>query len=125
MIEAAHRLAAGNADAVTLCTDGAQVDRTVAEGRIALVLALESAPGVGEDVELLETLFRLGVRIASLAHFGRTSLADGSGEDATGGRLTRAGARRWPRWSASACSTTSVISARPGSSTSWSCPHGR
>lgn len=91
MIEAAHRLAAGNADAVTLCTDGAEVDQTLAEGRIALVLALESAPGVGEDVELLETLFRLGVRIASLAHFGRTSLADGSGEDATGGRLTRSG----------------------------------
>ncbi|MFJ4770804.1 dipeptidase [Streptomyces uncialis] len=92
MIEAAHRLAAGNDDAVALCTDGAQIDRALAEGRIALVLALESAPGVGEDVELLETLFRLGVRIASLAHFGRTALADGSGEDATGGRLTRAGA---------------------------------
>jgi membrane dipeptidase len=91
MIEAAHRLAAGNADAVALCADGAQIDQALAEGRIALVLALESAPGVGEDVELLETLFRLGVRIASLAHFGRTALADGSGEDGTGGRLTRAG----------------------------------
>ncbi|MFE7108219.1 dipeptidase [Streptomyces sp. NPDC057575] len=92
MIEAAHRLAAGNADAVALCTDGTEVERTLAEGKFALVLALESAPGVAEDVELLETLFRLGVRIASLAHFGRTALADGSGEDATGSRLTRAGA---------------------------------
>ncbi|MGY3790982.1 dipeptidase [Streptomyces antibioticus] len=91
MIEAAHRLAAGNKDAVALCADGAEIDRALAVGRIALVLALESAPGVGEDVELLETLFRLGVRIASLAHFGRTALADGSGEDGTGGRLTRAG----------------------------------
>ncbi|MCX5166562.1 dipeptidase [Streptomyces antibioticus] len=91
MIEAAHRLAAGNADAVALCADGAGIDRALAVDRIALVLALESAPGVGEDVELLETLFRLGVRIASLAHFGRTALADGSGEDGTGGRLTRAG----------------------------------
>lgn len=91
MIEAAHRLAEGNPDAVALCRDGAQIDQALAQGRIALVLALESAPGVGEDVELLETLFRLGVRIASLAHFGRTALADGSGEDATGGRLTRAG----------------------------------
>ncbi|MFF0520783.1 dipeptidase [Actinomadura nitritigenes] len=91
MIEAAHRLAAGNPDAVGLCRDGAQVDGVHAEDRIALILALESAPGVGEDVELLETLFRLGVRIASLAHFGRTALADGSGEDRTGGRLTRAG----------------------------------
>ncbi|MEV7233855.1 membrane dipeptidase [Streptomyces sp. NPDC051020] len=91
MIEAGHRLAEGNPDAVALCLDGAQIDQALAQDRIALVLALESAPGVGEDVELLETLFRLGVRIASLAHFGRTALADGSGEDATGGRLTRAG----------------------------------
>ncbi|MEV6008947.1 membrane dipeptidase [Streptomyces sp. NPDC051976] len=91
MIEAAHRLAEVNADAVALCTDSVQIDRAAAEGRTALVLALESAPGVGEDVELLETLFRLGVRIASLAHFGRTALADGSAEDAAGGRLARAG----------------------------------
>ncbi|MGB8946348.1 MAG: dipeptidase [Streptomyces sp.] len=91
MIEAAHRLAEGNADAVRLCGDGTEVDAALADGRIALVLALESAPGVADDIELLETLHRLGVRIASLAHFGRTPLADGSGEDAAGSRLTRAG----------------------------------
>lgn len=92
MVEAAHRIAEGNADAVALCRDGAEIDAALAGGRIALVLALESAPGVGEDVELLHTLFRLGVRVASLAHFGRTALADGSGEDQTGGRLTKPGA---------------------------------
>jgi membrane dipeptidase len=91
MIEAAHRIAEANSDTVALCRDGAEIDAALASDRIALVLALESAPGVGEDVELLETLFRLGVRVASLAHFGRTALADGSGEDATGSRLTRAG----------------------------------
>jgi membrane dipeptidase len=92
MVEAAHRLAEGNADAVALCRGGGEVDAVVRSGRIALVLALESAPGIGDDVELLETLHRLGVRIASLAHVGRTALADGSGEDATGSRLTSAGA---------------------------------
>ena len=55
------------------------------------MLALEGCPGIDADVELFETMHRLGVRIASLTHFGRTALADGSGEDATGGRLTRAG----------------------------------
>ncbi|HEX7304437.1 dipeptidase [Lentzea sp.] len=90
-IEAAHRIAEACPGAVALCRDGAEIDAALADNRIALVLALESAPGVGEDVELLETLSRLGVRIASLAHFGRTALADGSGEDATGSRLTRAG----------------------------------
>ncbi|MCK2239077.1 MULTISPECIES: dipeptidase [unclassified Crossiella] len=91
MIEAAHRIAEGNPDAVELCCDGNDIDHALGADRIALVLALESAPGIGEDVELLETLSRLGVRIASLAHFGRTALADGSGEDHTGSKLTRAG----------------------------------
>ncbi|GAA3128138.1 dipeptidase [Planomonospora alba] len=91
MIECAHVLAEGNADAVRLCTDGAQIDEALADGRIALVLALESMPGLDADVELLPTLHRLGVRVASIAHWGRTALADGSGEDATGSRLTAAG----------------------------------
>lgn len=93
MIEAAHVVAEGSADEVALCVDGADVDRALASGRIALVLALESAPLIDEDVELVSTLFRMGVRIASIAHFGRTQLADGSGEDATGSRLTSAGVR--------------------------------
>lgn len=93
MIEAAHRIAEGNQSTVALCHDGAQIDAAVASGRIALVLALESAPGIGEDIELIRLLFRLGVRVASIAHFGRTLLADGSAEDGTGGRLTTAGVR--------------------------------
>jgi membrane dipeptidase len=90
-IECAHRIVAANSAEVGLCRDGDEIDAALDSGRIALVLALESAPGVDEDIELLETLHRLGVRIASLAHFGRTPLADGSAEDATGSRLTRAG----------------------------------
>lgn len=93
MIEAGHRIAEGNADAVSLCLDGADIDRTIAEGRIALVLALEGMPGIAEDVELLETVHRLGVRVGSIAHFGRSAFGDGSGEDAAGSRLTRPGVR--------------------------------
>lgn len=91
MIEAAHRLAEGNADAVTLCLSGTDIDRVIAEGRVALVLALEGMPGIAEDIELLETVHRLGVRVGSVAHFGRSAFADGSGEDAAGSRLTRSG----------------------------------
>ncbi|ADI05876.1 Membrane dipeptidase [Streptomyces bingchenggensis BCW-1] len=91
MIECAHTLAEGNADEVRLCLDGDDIDRALDEGRIALVLALESAPGLDANVELIPTLHRLGVRMASIAHWGRTALADGSGEDATGSRLTEAG----------------------------------
>ncbi|MEV4251232.1 membrane dipeptidase [Streptosporangium canum] len=91
MIECAHAIADGNPDDVRLCLDGDNIDAALAQRQIALVLALESAPGIDADVELFSTLYRLGVRVASIAHWGRSALADGSGEDATGSRLTTAG----------------------------------
>jgi membrane dipeptidase len=91
MIECAHVLAEGNADHVRVCLDAADIDRTLGEGKIALVLALESMPGLDASVELISTMHRLGVRVASIAHWGRTPLADGSGEDATGSGLTSHG----------------------------------
>ncbi|RVX43231.1 membrane dipeptidase [Nonomuraea polychroma] len=91
MIECAHVLAEANADHVRICLDADGIDRTLADGKIALLLALESMPGLDANVELISTMHRLGVRVASIAHFGRTPLADGSGEDATGSGLTSHG----------------------------------
>ncbi|MET7277788.1 dipeptidase [Kribbella sp. NPDC005582] len=91
MIEAAHRIAEGNADEVVLCTAPGDIAAANSAGKIALVLALEGCPQIDNDLELFQTLQRLGVRMVSFTHFGRSSLADGSGEDATGGRLTHAG----------------------------------
>ena len=91
MLESGWTIAEGNADEVAVCLTGADVDAAVASGRIALVLALEGCEAVGRDVELLQTLYRVGVRVASLTHWGRTLLADGSGEDPAGSRLTFAG----------------------------------
>ncbi|BCL18841.1 dipeptidase [Streptomyces tuirus] len=91
MVEAAHRIAEGNPDLVALCRTGAEIDTAISSGRIALVLALEGCPQIDTDIELLQTFARLGIRIVSFTHFGRSALADGSGEDRTGSRLTRAG----------------------------------
>ncbi|WP_344162484.1 dipeptidase [Kribbella yunnanensis] len=91
MLETGWRVAAANSDAVRICLTGEDVERALADGLIAIILALEGCEAVGTDVELFEPLFRLGVRIASFTHFGRTMLADGSGEDGTGSRLTGAG----------------------------------
>lgn len=91
MIECAHSLAEDNAGDAALCLNGADIDAALARGRIALVLALESAPGIDASIELFATLFRLGVRIASIAHWGRTPLADGSREDAARSRLPAPG----------------------------------
>ncbi len=76
---------------LVLCLEPGDAAQALADGRIGIVLALEGCPAVGPDPALLRTFFRLGVRVASLTHFGRNSLADGSAEDDTGGRLTRAG----------------------------------
>ncbi|GAB3945442.1 dipeptidase [Kribbella albertanoniae] len=91
MIEAAHRIAEGNADEVALCTAPGDIAAANSAGKIALVLALEGCPQIDNDLELFQTLQRLGVRMVSFTHFGRSALGDGSGEDATGGRLTHAG----------------------------------
>jgi membrane dipeptidase len=90
LVETARATIDNCADLV-LCREPGEVEQALADGLIGVVLALEGCPAIGPDTELLRTLFRLGVRVASLTHFGRNSLADGSAEDAAGSRLTRAG----------------------------------
>lgn len=80
-----------NSDAVALCGNGDEIDAAVAAEKIALVLAFEGSAGIGGDIQLIEPFFHLGLRMASFSWFGRTALADGSGEEGAGGRLTRAG----------------------------------
>lgn len=87
----------GSCPELMLCRQPGEVEHALASDRIGIVLALEGCPAIGTDVQLLRTLFRLGVRVASLTHFGRNSLADGSAEDAAGSGLTRAGVADFTR----------------------------
>ena len=91
LIEILYEEAEKNAGEVQVCTTGAEIDAAVERGKIALVLALEGCEHIGTNLELFNTFFRLGVRMASFTHFGRTMLADGSAEDDAGARLTHAG----------------------------------
>ncbi|WP_432974675.1 dipeptidase [Dactylosporangium sp. CA-233914] len=92
LIERIYRLADQHADDVAICLTADEVDAAVATGRIALIIALEGGHAIGQDAALIRTLFRVGVRVASLAHNGRTFLADGSGLDASSrSRLTPEG----------------------------------
>jgi membrane dipeptidase len=91
LLERAHRLAERHPQDVRVGLTGEEIDRTVAEGLVAFILALEGVEAVGRDVELLQTMARLGVRVVSLTHFERTQLGDGSSEEAAGSRLTTAG----------------------------------
>jgi membrane dipeptidase len=80
-----------NAGEVAACTNGAEIDGALRDGKIAMVLALEGASLLGNEPSLVPIVHRLGVRMISFTHMGRSWLGDGSGENHTGGRLTRAG----------------------------------
>jgi membrane dipeptidase len=90
-ISAFYREVDANASLVAACGTGSEIHSAVAAGRIAMILALEGASCLGNEPSLVALFFRLGVRMISFTHYGRSWLADGSGENDTGGRLTRAG----------------------------------
>lgn len=77
--------------AVVVAESAADLDRSLEDGQLALVLALEGIECIGPHLELLDTMYRLGVRCIGLCHWGRTLYADGSGEDAAGSRLSSVG----------------------------------
>ena len=74
-----------------LCLTGAEIDTAVGEGKLALVIALEGSHAIAGDVSLFESLFELGVRMASFTHFGDTLLAGGSADGDPGQGLSRLG----------------------------------
>jgi membrane dipeptidase len=92
LVERIHQLAAEHPDEVAVCLDGDDVDAATAAGKIAFVIALEGAHAVGQDPGIIRSLHRVGVRVVSMAHLGRTFLADGSGlDDSSCSRLTPQG----------------------------------
>ncbi len=91
VLETARWIADRHSADVAICETGPAIARAIDAGKIALVLAFEGLEPVGSSLEVLDTFFRLGVRIASLTWNRRTMFADGIGERATGGGLTSLG----------------------------------
>ena len=90
-VEAAWSIADQHAADVAVVSSAAELDETLSSGRIALVLAFEGMEPVAHDVALIDSFWRLGVRMASLTWNRRTMFDDGRGESATGGGLTTLG----------------------------------
>lgn len=92
LIERIHRIVDEHRDEVALCLTGADIDEATSAGKIAFVIAIEGAHALGQDPALAMTLWRVGVRVVSFTHLGRTFLADGGGlDDTANGRLTAHG----------------------------------
>ena len=92
-IESARQMAAQHARDVTLVTTASQLRETIVAGRIALLLSFEGMEPVGADIDLIDSFWQLGVRMASLTWNRRTPFADGLGERGTGAGLTELGVR--------------------------------
>ena len=90
-VEAAWAIAERHADDVALVTSGSELRAAVGSERIAMVLAFEGMEPVGHEVGVIDTFWRLGVRMASLTWNRRTMFADGLGESATGAGLSSLG----------------------------------
>jgi membrane dipeptidase len=80
-----------NPERVAHCRTGSAVRSALDSDRLAMILALEGASALQGDASLVSLFFELGVRMISLTHEWRTQLADGSGENAAGSRLSTAG----------------------------------
>lgn len=91
LLEEAYRIQEAHPADIAICTQAGDIDDAISAGRIACVLALEGAEGVGRDLDVLSTYFRVGVRMVAMTWNRRTMMADGIGERDTGGRLTGLG----------------------------------
>ncbi len=92
-IETARQLAQRHRDDVALVTTAGELRTTLDSDRIALLLAFEGLEPVGADIDLIDTFWQLGVRMASLTWNRRTPFADGLGERGTGAGLSDLGVR--------------------------------
>lgn len=67
------------------------IENVVAGGKVAAILSVEGGEALEGSMAALRMLYRLGVRAMGLTWNCRNELADGVGEDRTGGGLTNFG----------------------------------
>ncbi|MET0292083.1 MAG: dipeptidase [Steroidobacteraceae bacterium] len=77
-----RELAAAHPRDFTLAFTAADAPRIAATGKRIVYLSMENGYPFGEDVTLLRTFYRLGVRIAGVAHFLNNDLGDSSTDPA-------------------------------------------
>ncbi|PCN49040.1 membrane dipeptidase [Curtobacterium sp. 'Ferrero'] len=89
-IDLAHRIIERYPDDLAFVRTAAEVRAAIASGRIASLLGAEGGHAIGDDLAVLRTFARLGVRYMTLTHNEDTPWADSAtGERAHGGLTDR------------------------------------
>jgi membrane dipeptidase len=91
---AIHRMLGAHRDRIALVTTADEAERAVREGRRIAFLSMENSWPLGEDLSLLETFHRLGLRMAGPVHSRTNQLADSTTGEARWRGLSPLG-RRW------------------------------
>jgi membrane dipeptidase len=91
LIEAITAAIEKNAGSVELARTGADVERIVKEGKIAMPLAIEGGHAIEDDLELLRKFHSLGISSMTLTHNITHGWADSSGDKPKWGGLNELG----------------------------------
>jgi membrane dipeptidase len=73
---------------LALATTAAEIRRSQADGRIAILMGVEGGHMIDDDLRILRSYAALGVRYLTLTHTRNTSWADSSGDTPVHGGLT-------------------------------------
>src|SRR5690606_4622286 len=71
-----HKMVAAHPDKFEIALTSADAARIDAAGRKIVYLAIENAYELGDDLTLMDTFYRLGVRMIGPVHNGSNQLAD-------------------------------------------------
>jgi membrane dipeptidase len=91
VLDALRTELAENQKDIELALSAADISRINAAGKIAVILSMEGAEPLGNDLSVLRLLHRLGLRMLCFTWMRRTMFGDGSWENESRGGLTRLG----------------------------------
>ncbi|EGD58446.1 membrane dipeptidase [Novosphingobium nitrogenifigens DSM 19370] len=88
---AIREMVAAHPASFALADKAADAARIAASGRRVVYLSIENAWPLGDDITLLRTYYRLGVRMSGFAHFRNNQFADSATDKEKWGGLSPAG----------------------------------
>ncbi len=75
---AIHNMIAANPDAFALATEPEDAEKIVADGKKIVYVSMENAYPLGEDLSLLDTFYKMGLRMVGPVHFKNNQFGDSS-----------------------------------------------